>query len=91
MMLIETVHAGGVIDDAPTFAVVLSNVFTFLLQVAGIIGIIGIVLAGILYLTANGNPKQIDKAKKITVATIVGVVILFASLVILKTIAGFFG
>jgi type IV secretory pathway VirB2 component (pilin) len=90
-MFIQTARAAGVIDDAPTVATVLTNVFTFLLQVAGIIGIIGIAFAGILYLTANGNPKQIDKAKKITVATIVGVVILFASLVILKTVAGFFG
>jgi hypothetical protein len=89
-MLIQTAQASGVIEDAPTFAEILLNVFTFLLQVAGIIGIIGIVMAGLLYFFANGDRRRIATAKQITGASIVGFIILLGAWIIIKTIGGFF-
>lgn len=89
-MFIEIAQAAGVIDDAPSFSDVLTNVLTFLLQVSGIIGIIGIVIAGILYFVAGGDRRQIALAKTITGASIVGIAILFASFILIKTIQGFF-
>lgn len=89
-MLIQIAQAGGVIDDAPTFAEVLLNAFTFLLQAVGIIGIIGVVMAGLLYFFANGDRKRIATAKKISGAAIIGFIILLGAWIILKTISGFF-
>ncbi len=89
-MLIQIAQAGGVIDDAPTIADILSNAFSFLLQVTGIIGIIGVVMAGLLYFFANGDRRKISAAKKISVAIVIGFVILFGAWVILKTIGTFF-
>jgi cation transporter-like permease len=89
-MFIETAHAGGVIDNAPTFAHVFFNTLMFLLQVAGIVGIIGVVITGMLYFFAGGNPKMIETAKKMSWALIVGFVFLFGSWVIIRTISGFF-
>jgi hypothetical protein len=89
-MLIPTAQAGGVIEDAPTFAEVLRNVFDFLLQVAGIIGIIGVVMVGLLFFFANGDNKRIAMAKKFSVALVIGFVILFGVWVLITTIGGFF-
>ncbi len=89
-MLIEAAQAGGVIDDAPTVADVLSNAFAFLLQIGGIVGIIGVVLAGMLYFFAGGDQGRIKTAKKMSVALITGAVILFGAWVIVKAISRFF-
>jgi ABC-type cobalamin transport system permease subunit len=89
-MLIQTAQASGVIEDAPTFAKILLNMFAFLLQVAGVIGIIGIVIAGLLYFFANGDRRRIALAKTMTGASIIGFVIFLGAWVIIKTITGFF-
>lgn len=89
-MFIQTAQAAGVIDDAPTFADVLLNAFTFLLQFAVIVGIIGVVMTGLLYFFANGDRKLISVAKKISMAMIIGFVILFGAWIVLRTIVGFF-
>jgi len=89
-MFIEAAQAAGVIDDAPTFAQILLNTFSFLMQITGIVGLIGFVAAGMLYFLANGDRKQIATAKKISSACVVGFVILFGAWVFVKTIAMFF-
>jgi hypothetical protein len=90
-MFIPTAQAAGVIEDAPSFAQILLNAYYFLLQIAGIIGILGIVLVGALYIFAAGDKRKIRTAKMITGAVFVGVLLLFGSWIILKTIAGLFG
>lgn len=90
-MLIPIAHAAGVIDDAPTFAQVLLNTFYFLLKVAGILALIGVVAAGMLYFFAAGDRRQIATAKKIVFACVAGVVIMFGAFVLVRTIAVFFG
>lgn len=89
-MLIEKAQAGGVIDDAPTFADILSNTLVFLLQLTVIVGLIGFVVAGMLYFFAGGDRRQIATAKKISFACVIGFVILLGALVLVKTIGSFF-
>ena len=89
-MFIPIAQAAGVIEDAPSFAHILLNAYYFLLQIAGIVGILGIVLAGALYIFANGDKRKIRSAKIITSAVLVGAIILFGSWILLKTIAGLF-
>ncbi len=89
-MLIPVAYASGVIEDAPTFSRVLGNVLDFVLQLAGIVGILGVVVAGMLYFFANGDRRRIATAKKITIATIIGFVILLGAWIVIKTISGFF-
>lgn len=83
---IETTHAGGVITDAPTVAEVLLNALQFLLLIFGTLGIIGLVIAGIMYLTASGSERQIEKAKKAFFYSVAGIVIALGGWVLIKTI-----
>ncbi|MDD5083929.1 MAG: hypothetical protein PHT88_03285 [Candidatus Moranbacteria bacterium] len=89
-MFIERAQAGGVIDNAPTFSEVFLNAFIFLLQVAGIIGIIGVVLAGVLYLFANGDSRRIRAAKNMLIAIVIGFAILFGAWIIVQAVSSFF-
>lgn len=89
-MIMPIAQAAGVIDDAPTFAQVLLNAYYFLLQLAFIIGILGAVVAGMLYFFANGDRRRIRAAKIISGALVIGFIILFGAWVILKTVSGLF-
>lgn len=89
-MLIPVAQAAGVIDDAPTFAHILLNAFYFLLQITGMVVLIGVVVAGMLYFFANGDRKQIANAKKITTSCVVGFVVMLGAWVLVKTIGSFF-
>ena len=54
---------------------VLSTLMNGLLSLVGVLGIIGFVVSGILYLTAAGDEDQIDKAKKAMMYSIIGVIV----------------
>ena len=86
LAVINTARA-GIITDAPTIAEALLNALTFLLQVFGALAIIGIVLSGIMYLTAAGSEKQIQKAKKAFYYSVIGIVIAVGGWIIIKTIS----
>ncbi|GBE17067.1 hypothetical protein BMS3Abin15_00903 [bacterium BMS3Abin15] len=87
-MFYEVAQA-GVISDAPSLAEVLLRFFNFLLTVVGIIAIIMSLLSGIMYLTAGGNESMMEKAKKSFTYFIIGTVVIFAVLIIVRTVANF--
>ena len=62
---------------------IINNIMKWLLGLISFIAIIGFVIAGILYLTAAGDEKRIESAKKAMVYSIVGVVVALVGLVIL--------
>lgn len=76
----------GIISDAPTVSQVLYNVLNFILLIFGFLGIIGFAIAGIAYLTAMGDERQIEKAKKATIYSVLGIVIALGGWVLIKTI-----
>ncbi len=81
----------GTISNAPLISTVLLNFLNFLLQIVGVIAIIGLLFASVLYLTARGNEKQIDLAKKIIIYSIIGIFISLGAMVIVRTLSNFFG
>lgn len=87
-MFYEIANA-GVISDAPSLAEVLLRIFNFQLVIVGIIAIIGSVLSGIIYLTAGGNESRTEKAKKSLTYFIIGTIVIFTVLIIVKTVANF--
>ncbi len=89
-MLIETVHAAGVIEDAIPISQVLLNVVSFLLSVAGIVGILGLVIAGIFYILSRGDEQAAARAKMAMTYAAVGVAVIAGTLLILLQVAGFF-
>jgi hypothetical protein len=88
MILIETAKA-GVISDAPTLAQVGLNAFNFLLSVAGAIVIISLVVSGAMYLLAGGDEKRVSQAKKATLNSIIGAVLILGAEIVIKTIEAF--
>jgi len=67
---------------------IILRTMNWLLAILGFIGIIGFVIAGILYLTAAGSEDQIEKAKKAVMYSIIGVVVALIGFVIIRAVEG---
>ena len=62
------------------------NLYTYIISIAGVIALIALITAGILYLTSSGEPEKLSRARKQILAAFLGIVILFSSYLILRTI-----
>lgn len=78
------------LSDALTLSEIVLNVLDFLLSIVGVLSVIMLVAAGVMYLTSAGNEKRIDTAKNMTTYAIIGIVIALAALVIVRQVATFF-
>jgi multisubunit Na+/H+ antiporter MnhB subunit len=67
---------------------IILRTMNWLLAILGFIGIIGFVIAGILYLTAAGSEEQIEKAKSAMMYAILGVVVALIGFVIIRAVEG---
>jgi cytochrome bd-type quinol oxidase subunit 2 len=67
---------------------IITSIMNWLLVVVGILGVIGFVIAGILYLTAAGDEGRIDKAKNAMVYSIVGVIVALIGVVVIQAVQG---
>lgn len=80
----------GVITDAKPMTALLGSVLNFLLSVAGVIGIIGLVISGVWYMTAGGDEDRIRLAKRMALASVIGIVVVVGALVMVTQIVSFF-
>ena len=87
--LISVAHAGSITDATP-ITTILENILQFLLSIVGVLAIISLVVAGVLYLTAAGNTKQVDLAKKAVQLSIIGIIVALVALVIVSQLGSFF-
>lgn len=69
----------------------LTSLLKWALTILGILGVLGFVVAGILYLTAAGEEDRIKKAKSAMVFSIVGVVVGLAGVIIMNAIQNWLG
>jgi hypothetical protein len=76
--------SGSIVD-------IITNGMNWLLIIVGLLGVIGFVIAGIIYLTAAGDTEQIDKGKKAMIYSIVGVIVALVGVVIIKAVQGLLG
>jgi len=63
---------------------------TFLLSIVGVLAIIMLVIGGIIYLFGGVNEKSVDIAKSIIKNALIGIVVVFLSLIVITQIANFF-
>ena len=89
MGFINIAHA-GVITDAVPISNVLMNVFNFLLQLTGIIAIISLVLAGVMYMIVAGDEKKMQFAKRSMQAAIIGILLVLGGMILVKLVGRFF-
>lgn len=82
-------YVPGVIAKATPIAQILANVLNFLLSVAGVIGIIGLVVAGVLYLVASGDEGRVRLAKRMALYCVIGIVVVLGALVLVTQLVSF--
>ena len=75
-------------SDLPTGTItdIVISLMNWLLALVGIIGIIGFVIAGIIYLTSAGDDNRIGTAKKAMTWSIVGVIVALIGYVIIQAV-----
>ncbi|MDP2735962.1 MAG: pilin [bacterium] len=74
------------------FTDIVNNILTLVFNFAIIIAPLMIVIAGILFVTAGGNPAQITKARQILIWTFVGFALILLArglIAIIRTLIGF--
>jgi cytochrome bd-type quinol oxidase subunit 2 len=69
---------------------VLLTVLNWLLSIVGILGVIGFVVSGLMYITAVGDEKKAENAKRIILYSIVGVVVALIGLIVVTAIESIF-
>ena len=63
-------------NDLPT---IVANVVNVMLGALGIVFLVLVVYAGFLYLTSNGEEKNVGKAKKMLTQAVIGLVIIVSA------------
>lgn len=81
------VNPDDIVNKAYTLKDIAINVLNFLLSVTGIVAIIGLIVGAIFYLTSYGDEDRMEKGKKILVASVIGIIVAFSALVIVRQIA----
>jgi len=90
MRLIEIAKAEeGIITNAPKISNVLLKTFEFLLSIAGILAMISLLAAGIIYYLSGGNSEAAKKGKKMAFYSIVGIALVMGGMIIVWTIGNF--
>lgn len=64
----------------------INGILTWLYPVLGGIALLTFVYAGFLYMTSQGNPENINKAKEYIIVTISGILLLFLARLILQQV-----
>ena len=80
----------GVITDAKPVTALLGSVLNFLLSVAGVVGIIALVISGVWYMTAGGDEGRVRLAKRMAIASVIGIIVVVGALVMVTQIVNFF-
>ena len=79
------------VDSALTLNDIVTNVLNLLLSVVGILGIIGLIIGGAFYLTSYGDEDRMKTGKSIITASIIGIVVAMAALVIVGQVSTLIG
>jgi hypothetical protein len=69
---------------------ILRNVLDFLLSVVGILSMIMLLIGSLMLVTTAGDDHRAGDAKKIILASLTGIIVAFAALIIVRQIAEFF-
>ena len=64
---------------AKTFGGLINNLISFIFWIALALFPLMIVIAGIYFVTAAGNPEQIEKAKSIILYTLIGFIVILVA------------
>ncbi|MDD5341346.1 MAG: IPT/TIG domain-containing protein [Patescibacteria group bacterium] len=81
-------YAGGTGLGSTDIRITIANVIRAFLGLLGIVAIAMILYGAVIFMTAQGVPEKIDKAKKILIAAVIGLVIILSAFAIASFIIG---
>lgn len=94
-------QAGGAIDtqDQPAIIAALSGgqtglrgivltIVNFFLTFLGLLAVIMVIYGGFLYVSSAGNEENVNKAKKILLYAVLGIVVIIVSFALVNTLLG---
>ncbi len=84
---LKTAYQSGLIKNAPTLRQIAGNILKFLLSVVGIIALIGLVVGGMMYMSAYGDEDRVARGKKILLYSIIGTIIAFGAMIMVNQVA----
>jgi hypothetical protein len=85
---IDTIGEEAGIETETTLPEMVGSIIRQILTLLGIILVVLIIYAGWLWMSAGGNTDQIDKAKKIIINAVIGLIIIFAAYAITDFVLG---
>lgn len=71
--------AAGFTADAPPITNIIAGLINVVLGLTGIVFLVLLVYAGVLYLTAGGAEDNVKKAKKLIANAIIGIILIVAA------------
>jgi hypothetical protein len=66
---------------------IVRGALSWLLAILGFVGLIGFIVSGIMYLVSTGDDKMIERAKKGMTASLIGVIVGLAGVVVIQAIS----
>lgn len=82
--------ASGTNLSNKTIGAQLAIILNYTLALVGVLGILGFVVSGILYLTAAGDEDQVGKAKSAMMYSIIGVIVALIGWIVVSAISQVF-
>jgi hypothetical protein len=79
-------YEGGADEDSLVIAI--GKIINVIIGFLGIIFIVLIIYGGFMWMTAQGNEAQVEKAKKILIRSIIGVIIILISFIVTWFVMG---
>lgn len=73
-----------------TLTQIARNILNFLLSIIGILALIMLIISGIMYLVSAGNEARMKQARAIFTASLIGITVAMASLILVAAVARFF-
>lgn len=86
-----TLTAAGITESEPSLNVIIRTIIKALLGVLGVIFLILVIYAGMLWMTAAGNEDKVKKAQKLLRDGVIGLIIILSSYVIANTVLTYLG
>lgn len=77
---------GSDIEETTTIPGVIKYIYLFSIGIAGITALLSIIIGAFQYVTSAGSPDKVKDAKDRIFSAVIGVIILLASVLILRTI-----
>ncbi|MCX6796684.1 MAG: hypothetical protein NTW06_04285, partial [Candidatus Falkowbacteria bacterium] len=76
----------NVTNNTQTIAEYIKQIYKYLIGIVAIVAVVVMMLGGIIWITAGGNPSRVGEAKSWITASLTGLILVMFSYVILKTV-----